>query len=485
MPAAALLLALSFALVAALAPVGYAQSSPEEDQDANMTAQTPDECVEPDPPSDNENAANYMDALERYDECLERTRNAAPEGENGTPAPGETSTNDPTTQNENATEPEECVEPPAPDDNDNARNYMDARDAYDECLERTGSGEGSTEEGDEDKSSGVPDCPEPKDDSVTEREKYQDCLDGAGAMEDDEPEQLADDPGGFTGMALGAFQEILDWLYGVTVEKPSKEMANFMSEEAFETPDPTGGPIGDFYQKVSNLAKPGALLAMLYCGYLMMFQGARYDSNVTVQNMLPKVFIFFAMIGFLPDLLNMLNDLTSGLGEAFVNEDGLEAFLSGAGSAGSHSGDDRAFMFILGHAVALVMMILIVFMTGLADILYSQLYVLSPLAILAWLFPQLSDLAAGWARAMLACILLPLVFAAEFAIGAVMINNPGSVFGTGGGNDSTLTALLITIVMFYIVWRTPKHMLSWAVTGYSAGSGMVSKVVKAAVFKKV
>lgn len=468
----------------ALAPVGYAQTEAKEEQDANMTARTPDECVRPETLSDSENAQNWIEANERYSDCLERTRNEAPEGENTTPASGENSYNDPTTRNENATEPEECVEPEAPDDNDNPNNYMDAKKAYDECVERTGSGEGSTEEGDEDKSSGVPDCPEPKDDSVTETEKYEDCLAGAGAMEDGEPEQLADDPGGFTGMALGAFQEILDWLYGVTVEKPSEEMANFMSEEAFETPDPTGGPIGDFYQKVSNLAKPGALLAMLYCGYLMMYQGARYDSNVTVQNMLPKVFIFFAMIGFLPDLLNMLNDLTSGLAEAFVNQDGLEAFLSGAGSAGSHSGDDRAFMFILGHAVALVMMILIVFVCGLADILYSQLYVLSPLALLTWLFPQLSDLAAGWARAMLACILLPLVFAAEFAIGAVMINNPGSVFGTGGGNDTTLTTLLITIVMFYIVWRTPKHMLSWAVTGYSAGSGMVSKVVKAAIVKR-
>ena len=471
--------------MAALAPVGHAQSSPEEDQDANLTAQTPDECVEPDPPSDNENASNYMDALKRYNDCLERTQKEAPEGENGTPAPGETSANDPTTQNENATEPEECVEPEAPDDNDNAGNYMDARKAYEDCLERTGSGQGSAAEGDEEKSGGVPECPKPEDENdVTAMEEYKDCLEGAGAMEDDEPEQLADDPGGFTGMALGAFQEILGWLYGVTVEKPSKEMAGFMTEEAFQTPDPTGGPIGGFYQKVSNLAKPGALLAMLYCGYLMMYQGARYDSNVTVQNMLPKIFVFFAMIGFLPDLLNMLNDLTGGLAGAFVDQDGLEAFLSGAGSAGSHSGDDRAFMFVLGHAVALVMMILIVFICGLADILYSQLYVLSPLALLMWLFPQLSDLAAGWARAMLACILLPLVFAAEFAVGAVMINNPGSVFGAGRGDDTTLTALLITIVMFYVVWRTPKHMLSWAITGYSAGSGMVSKVIQSVIVKR-
>jgi hypothetical protein len=85
---------------------------------------------------------------------------------------------------------------------------------------------------------------------------------------------------------------------------------------------------------------------------------------------------------------------------------------------------------------------------------------------------------------MIACITLPLVFAAEFAIGALMINNPGSVFGEGLGNDTTFSALLITIVVFYMVWRTPKHMLSWALTGYSAGPGMVSSVVKSVIVKR-
>jgi hypothetical protein len=329
----------------------------------------------------------------------------------------------------------------------------------------------------------VPDCPKPEDGSVAEMEEYEACLEGTGAMEDDEPTGL-DDPGGFEGMAVGAFQEILEWLYGVTVERPSEEISRVLTEEAFQMPDLEGGGIGGFYQKVADYAKPGAMLAMLYLGYLMMFQGASYNANIAVQNVLPKIFVFFAVIGFLPDLLRMLNDLVAGLSRVFVTEEGLEAFLSGAGSAGSHAGDDRAFMFVLGHAVALVIMILVLFVCGLAQILYTQLYVLAPLALLAWIVPQLSDLAAGWARATIACVFLPLVFAAEFAIGALMINNPGSVFGEGFGNDTTLTALLVTIVVFYVVWRTPKHMLSWALTGYSASPGIVSNVVRSVIVKR-
>ena len=292
------------------------------------------------------------------------------------------------------------------------------------------------------------------------------------------------EPGGFTGLAVSAFQGILEWLYGVTVEAPSKEISRVLTEEAFQMPDLDDGAIGGFYDDVSDAVKPGAVLVMLYIGYLLMYQGASYNANVAVQNVLPKIFVFFAMIGFLPDLLKMLTDLTSGLSQAFVTQDGLEAFLSGQGSAGSHSGDDQAFMFVVGHAVALVMMILVLFVCGIKNIVYTQLYVLGPLAMLAWAVPQLSDLAAGWARAMIACIILPLVFAAEFAIGAVMINNPGSVFGEGFGNDTTITALLITSVVFYIVWRTPKHMLSWALSGHSASPGIVSHVVRSVVVRR-
>ena len=483
-PALLMCLAVGFALLTSLAPGVYAQSSPEEDQDANLTATTPDECVKPDPPSDNENANNYMDALERYNECLERTQNEAPEGENTTPAPGETSDNDPTAQNENATEPEECVEPPAPDDNDDAGNYMDARDAYEECLKRTGGGEGSTQEGDEDPAGGTTGCKEPEDDSVGAMEKYEDCLAEQGAMEDDEPERLAEDPGGFTGMAVGAFQAILEWLYGVTVEQPSKEVSRLITEEAFQSPDLDANGIGGFYEKFSDVVKPGAVLVMLYVGYLMMYQGASYNANVTVQNVLPKIFVFFAMIGFLPELMGMLNDLTQALSKSFVSQGTVETFLTGQGSA-AHSGVEGGFLAVIANAAAFVMMLLVVFVCGIKNILQTQLYVLSPLAMLLWAAPGLSDIAGAWARAMIACTTLPLVFAVEFAIGAVMINNPGSVFGEGLGNDSVIGSVIVTIVVLYVVWRTPKHMLAWSLTGYSASPGIVATMTKSVVLKSI
>ena len=299
----------------------------------------------------------------------------------------------------------------------------------------------------------------------------------------DERQDELTEPGGFSGMAVGAFKAILEWLYGVTVEKPSEEMTKLLTEEAFQMPEVSDGGIGAFYEKTSDLVKPGAVLVMLYVGYLMMFQGASYNANVAVQSVLPKIFIFFAMIGFLPDLLRMVSDLTSALSQTFVTQDGLEAFLSGRGSAGANGPDDRGFMYVLGHTAAFVMMILVLFMCGIKNIVFTQLYILAPIPLLLWAVPQLSSVTAMWARGIVACLVLPLLFAAEFAIGGLMINNPGSVFGEGFGNDTTLTALVITIATLYVVWRTPKHMLSWAMTGSTAGPGMLSRVVTGLIIK--
>jgi hypothetical protein len=473
--------ALALACATALGPAALAQTTPEDDEDANLTATTPEECVQPEYASDNENAANYNDALRRYEDCLQRTKKEMPAGERTDPEPGTTSTNDPTAQNENATTPEECVEPAAPDDTDNVSNWQDAKDAYDECLERTGSGGGSTQQGDEDPSGGVTECPEPKDNSVTETQKYEDCLDESGAMENDEPTVL-DDPGGFNGMALGAFQEILEWLYGVTVEKPSEEISRVLTEEAFQMPDVSEGPIGGFYEKVSDAVKPGAVVVMLYLGYLMMFQGARYDANVAVQNALPKLFVFFAMIGFLPDLVRMLSDLTGALSDTFVSQGSVETFIKGQGSAGD-SGLEQGFLSVIATAAAFAMMLLVLFVCGIKNIIFTQLYVLAPIPMLLWAAPGLSSIAGAWVRALVACLALPLVFAAEFAIGAIMINNPGSVFGEGPGNDTAFMSVVVTIVVLYVVWRTPKQMLSWALSGHSASPGIVSSVVKSVVVK--
>lgn len=300
----------------------------------------------------------------------------------------------------------------------------------------------------------------------------------------DQNQDAITDPGGFTGMAVGAFQAILEWLYGVTVEEPSKELSRVITEEAFQSPDLEANGIGGFYEKFSDAVKPGAVLVMLYVGYLMMYQGASYNANVTVQNVLPKIFIFFAMIGFLPELIGMLNDLTQALSQAFVSQGTVETFLLGQGSA-AHSGAEQGFLAVIANAAAFVMMLLVVFVCGIKNILQTQLYVLSPLAMLLWAAPGLSDLAGAWARAMIACLTLPLVFAIEFAIGAVMINNPGSVFGQGLGNDSVVGSVIVTIVVLYVVWRTPKHMLAWSLTGYSASPGIVATATKMVVSKAV
>ena len=370
------------------------------------------------------------------------------------------------------------------------RSEQEAKELSDRCMktpeekEQDAADRGEAERASEDDESGRNGIPEGFQRNAGPGDAATPTEEQAADDNFDENQDAITEPGGFTGMAVGAFQAILEWLYGVAVEQPSEELSRVITEEAFQSPDLEANGIGGFYEKFSDVVKPGAVLVMLYVGYLMMYQGASYNANVTVQNVLPKIFVFFAMIGFLPELMGMLNDLTQGLSQSFVSQGTVETFLTGRGSA-AHSGAEQGFLAVIANAAAFVMMLLVVFVCGIKNILQTQLYVLAPLAMLMWAAPGLSDIAAAWARALIACIVLPLVFAVEFAIGAVMINNPGSVFGEGLGNDSVIGSVIVTIVVLYLVWRTPKHMLAWSLTGYSASPGIVATMTKSVVLKSI
>ena len=126
----------------------HAQSQSEEEDDANRTAKTPEECVRPDPPDDDDltDVSRNLEANQAYEDCLKRTEGEGSGdgngGGNNEPNADETSESDPAAVNRNATQPEECVQPEAPDDGTNPDDYAEAQQAYDDCLLRTGQGDG-------------------------------------------------------------------------------------------------------------------------------------------------------------------------------------------------------------------------------------------------------------------------------------------------------------------------------------------------------
>ena len=185
----AVVILLSYAMPA------YAQSNAEEEDDANKTAKTPEECVRPDAPDQDDlsDVSRSLEANQAYEDCLERTKDNSG-GDNDGPDATETAEPNAAEVNRNATEPEECVEPAAPGEDYDPDEYKKEQQAYDDCLLRTGpdggddgagGNEGNGQGGDEGDNgsqggsgSGNPDseCVKPEDDAPADEMREYEAL---------------------------------------------------------------------------------------------------------------------------------------------------------------------------------------------------------------------------------------------------------------------------------------------------------------------
>ncbi len=282
------------------------------------------------------------------------------------------------------------------------------------------------------------------------------------------------EPGGFTGLAVSAFEAILEKLYDKAVTEPTEDITAFLTDEAFDLPETDQGGLKEKYDAFADLVKPGAIPVMLVLGYLMMFQGANYNAAVAAQSSLPKIFLFVVGLGFFPELADMLRDISSGLAQVLVSKEGIESFISGSLKEGGEGGMNGALM-VANRIIMVVILVLVVLATAIKNLAFSVLWVFGPLPMLLWAIPQTASIAASWARCMAACFALPVIYAAIIGVGTLLAETPSLAFGTDDPGNTT--AIIIGIGTMYAVYQAPKQLMSWALGGYSGGSGVMKSII--------
>lgn len=479
----------------------------ESEDDANRTATKPEDCVRPKPmdTDDLSDVSRYNAENKNYEKCVDRTSKDNSEGGSGGgngggggdgggsnndgPGADDTAEADPTAQNENAKQPEECVKPEAPDESSNPDDYYADQQSYDDCLLRTGQdgggGNGGGENGGGGSTDGASNCKPPDGDEPApeEMQKYEECLNEEGQLENDDATPGADDSiadaSGLAGVGLGVFKKILSWLYDSAVVAPSKQAAEYMADEAFELPDLNSGGILAVYEKVADAIKPGAVPVMIYLGLLMMYRGTDYNAAATAQGSLPKIFIFLIGATFFPDLLKIFSDIGNGLSDIFVSPQSLEQFLTGVMESDTGEESNSLDLAVVAYIVLFLMLLLVGFMTMLKNVAFAVLVVAGPIPMFLWLIPQLSSAAGVWARGIIACLIMPVLFAAEIGIGVALSNVPSAVFGADQATDTH--SMFIAIVILYLMWQTPKHLITWAF-GAQSGGGLMRTLMLAKMF---
>ena len=321
----------SFANTPFLRGSGQAQSQSEEEDDANRTAKTPEECVRPDPPDDDilSDVSRNLEANQAYEDCLKRTEGDGgsangDDAQNNEPDAIETSEPDPAAVNRNATQPEECVEPETPDEGSDPDKYAAEQQAYDDCLLRTGpDGESEGANNGSDGDSGntpaeAEEAPSARGPNRTrlrdEMRDYGDCLQASGGMENDDTvpgdSTTGDDggEGGLNGMVMGFFKNIMtgiwDWTFGWALDSMSEAFkTNLLSLPNLEDQ----GDLLSVYKGAVEKLRPAILVGILVLGILMMVRSDNYDLAYAGFQGLPRLMGIALALAFLPQFMGELS----------------------------------------------------------------------------------------------------------------------------------------------------------------------------------
>lgn len=481
-----------------------AQSQSEEEDDANRTATTPEECVRLDPPDEDDlsDVSRNLEANQAYEDCLERTGGDGSEeggeggdngGGNNRPNADDTSELNPAAVNRNATQPEECVEPEAPDDGTDPDEYAEAQQAYDDCLLRTGEDGGGQESGGsgDDGGGGGSECTAPDADApADEMREYEECLEENGEMANDDAvpgESAGGDgggEGGLNGMMLGGFKHIMstiwDWTFGWALEN----MAEAFQTNLLSLPDlEQQGDLLSAYKSSVEKLRPAILVGILVLGILMMVRSDNYDLAYAGFQGLPRLMGVALALAFLPQFMGELSRITSGIGAAFfpggqdVSAAGAELYKAAIGNLAITN-----FLNLLLFIVAGYVSIMLFIVALLNKILYSILFVSGAFALTASIVPSLNSLAGSWFRGVLASAAIPALWSIEMGIGTVVITSPESIFGgmansVGFISNSAVTSIGAIITM-WVMYKTPFKCIEWAFNVQLPGRGGLMSLAK-------
>ena len=485
-----------------------AQSQSEEEDDANRTATTPEECVRPDPPDEEDlsDVSRNLEANQAYEDCLERTGGEGSEGDgdgggngggNNRPNADDTSELDPAAVNRNATQPEECVEPEAPDDGTDPDEYAEAQQAYDECLVQTGGDGGGEENGGSGDGGGGGDseCTAPDADApADEAREYEECLEANGEMANDDAvpgESAGGDGGGdsgggggLNGMMLGGFKHIMttiwDWTFGWALEN----MAEAFQTNLLSLPDlEQQGDLLSAYKSSVEKLRPVILVGILVLGILMMVRSDNYDLAYAGFQGLPRLMGVALALAFLPQFMGELSRITSGISTAFfpggqdVSAAGAELYKAAIGNLAVTN--FLNLILFLGAGYVSIMLFIVALLN---KILYSLLFVSGAFALTASIVPSLNSLAGSWFRGVLASAAIPALWSIEMGIGTVVVTSPESIFGgmansAGFISESAVTSIGAIITM-WIMYKTPFKCIEWAFNVQLPGRGGLMSLAK-------
>ena len=306
---------------------------------------------------------------------------------------------------------------------------------------------------------------------------------GEGAPE---ATSASSDDGGLTGMVLGFFRGILQWVWDNTFGWALEQMAEAFETDLLSLPTLEGrDDLLGFYTGAVEKLRPAILAGILLLGILMMVRSDNYDLAYAGFQGLPKLMGVAMAMAFLPQFMGELSRITAGITDAFfpsggdVNGAGQELFKAAIGNLAVTN-----FLNVILLVAAAWVGMLVVIVALLKSILYAVLFVAGPFALVASLVPGLGSLAGSWFRGVLACAAIPALWSIELGVGVLAVESPQAFFGEGASilgfvSESAVTAVG-AILILWVMYKTPFKVIEWAFNVQLPGRGGLVGLAKTA-----
>ncbi len=290
------------------------------------------------------------------------------------------------------------------------------------------------------------------------------------------PEEGEENSGPITGIGTDIFNAIFENIQdGIEEEAKvrTEDMAEQVTEGRYMIEAPNNALTG-IYEDTANWAKPAAIALLLLLGLSMMLRGANYDTAYAAQTGIPKIVTVLAAIAFMPEIINLIADLTQEISKEIVDEKAMQAAFERL-AAGELVRDtvDRVTpgidpVSLLVWIIKLVLSVLILFAIAVRNLVFGALYIIGPLALIFHAIPRFSDVAAAWFRGILACFAISVLWALEFGLGYRFVGDPTLLYS---GTGWRTLPLLFSLGILWLVWKTPWWVFSWAFHSYNPSGG--------------
>lgn len=199
----------------------------------------------------------------------------------------------------------------------------------------------------------------------------------------------------------------------------------------------------------------------------MTLRAADYNTAYAAQYGIPKIVVVLAGIAFFPEIVRMLAELSQSIIDQLIDRRTLEAGMEEVyeGNIPRHFAGLTTPIWI----VKLVLNLLLYLSVVLKNFLFGLLFVVGPLALVFHAIPGYSDVTGAWLRGVLACLVIPVLWALEFAVGYRFVAEPDMIFSVSGA--AGIPSFLLSLGIVYIAYKTPWKVFEWAFYSYSPGGG--------------